>query len=177
MARQSRRSALSRATLLVLATGAASFFSVGFVPSPGKSCSRRDLVAALPVVGAFATGSAALADLSQWAGSYDDPLHPYCKRKVIVANEVSKTLLINAADGASTKSCKGKEVKKWSAVARVTSDNEMVVDFSEKGGPADVLAKWDENGIVFPDGNKWTKLRGAPDKKAKGVVTDANTLR
>ena len=66
---------------------------------------------------------------------------------------------------------------KWSAIARVTSDSEIVVDFSEKGGPADVTAKWDENGIVFPDGNKWTKLRGVPDKLAKGVTTGRNTLR
>ena len=32
---------------------------------------------------------------------------------------------------------------------------EMKVDFSPKGGPPDLIAKWTGDGIIFPDGNKW----------------------
>jgi len=34
----------------------------------------------------------------------------------------------------------------------------LQVDFSPKGGPADVVGKWKDGGIVFPDGNKWSKI-------------------
>jgi len=39
------------------------------------------------------------------------------------------------------------------------SGNEIVVDFSPKGGPKDLKGVFDRMGIQWPDGNKWT-LKG-----------------
>ena len=37
--------------------------------------------------------------------------------------------------------------------------NELLIDLSKSGlpGPGKVTAKWDGDGIVFPDGSKWTR--------------------
>ena len=51
--------------------------------------------------------------------------------------------------------------KKWRLFGKsVSNGNEIVVDFSPKGGPTDLKGTWvaAENGIKFPDGNVWTKL-------------------
>ena len=50
---------------------------------------------------------------------------------------------------------------------------EMVIDFSPKGGPKDLLAKWDaeRNGIAFPDGNLWSKIMVSP---FQGSFVDPN---
>jgi hypothetical protein len=35
-----------------------------------------------------------------------------------------------------------------------------------------MLAKFEDGGIVFPDGNKWTKVvRGTPDRRPKDMST------
>ena len=62
----------------------------------------------------------------------------------------------------------------WSIQGKVLSKNEAVIDFSPKGGPADLLAKIsdDGTGIVFPDGNKWTKVvDGTPERLPKDMST------
>jgi len=49
---------------------------------------------------------------------------------------------------------------------------QQFVDFSSKGGPSKILAKFEDGGIVFPDGNKWTKVaRGTPDRRPKDMST------
>lgn len=50
----------------------------------------------------------------------------------------------------------------WKVTGKTKGKDEAILDFSSKGGPADLLGKWDGSGIVFPDGNKWTKLSYAP---------------
>lgn len=46
------------------------------------------------------------------------------------------------------------------------------IDFSPKGGPDKLLAKYEDGGIVFPDGNKWTKVaRGTPNRRPKDMST------
>jgi len=46
------------------------------------------------------------------------------------------------------------------------------IDFSPKGGPEKLLAKYEDGGIVFPDGNKWTKVaRGTPLRRPKDMST------
>ena len=50
---------------------------------------------------------------------------------------------------------------------------EATIDFSSKGGPKDLVGKWDGSGIVFPDGNKWTKVVN-PDKSRR--PEDMSTL-
>lgn len=40
--------------------------------------------------------------------------------------------------------------------------NELTIDLSKSGlpGPSKVVAKWDGDGILFPDGSKWTRTSG-----------------
>ena len=48
--------------------------------------------------------------------------------------------------------------KPWK-VAAVPQGDKILVDFSPKGGPADVEGQWlGTGGIKFPDGNVWAKL-------------------
>ena len=69
----------------------------------------------------------------------------------------------------------------WKLTATVAEDDSTIrFDFSPKGGPKNVLGKpenLDGNmAIVFPDGNRWTKVAGGtPDrlpKKLKTMSTD-----
>jgi len=46
-----------------------------------------------------------------------------------------------------------------------SAPNQVLIDFSSKGGPKDLLGKWDGDGITFPDGNKWTKKKEVVVKK------------
>merc|ERR1719152_57911 len=62
-------------------------------------------------------------------GSYADPMHPGCKRKLI---KQGKFVLIQGAD---------EDGVKWQAKA-VPSGNSLLVDFSSKGGPKDVEGVW-----------------------------------
>jgi len=41
---------------------------------------------------------------------------------------------------------------------KFAAKSKIFVDFSPKGGPKDVVGKWQDGGIVFPDGNKWSKI-------------------
>ena len=51
------------------------------------------------------------------------------------------------------------------------SNTEAIIDFSPKGGPSNLGATWDD-GIVFPDGNKWTKVAaGTSDRLPKDMST------
>jgi hypothetical protein len=36
--------------------------------------------------------------------------------------------------------------------------DEILIDFTPKGGPKNLLGKWTGTGILFPDGNEWKKL-------------------
>ena len=82
-------------------------------------------------------------------GTFSDPNHPNGYRKISVAKGVATIV--------------GKDEpqdKEWTLKASVAPGaREMRVDFSPKGGPKDLLAKWSpkKNGIEFPDGNVWPK--------------------
>jgi len=102
--------------------------------------------------------TASAADAPQWAGMYDDPNHKECKRKVV---KVGKTKLrIDGRDGEPD--CGDGFVStpfSLTATLKSADSDEVLIDFSSKGGPADLLGKWDGDGIKFPDGNKWTKKK------------------
>ena len=96
-----------------------------------------------------------------FTGSYSDPKHPSCPR--LIAMEGS-TALITGADG--NPGCVGGEGNPWRLVGRIDETkgkdvDEIFVDFGPKGGPKDLMGKWEKNGIRWPDGNKWT-LEGRP---------------
>ena len=49
---------------------------------------------------------------------------------------------------------------------------QQFVDFSPKGGPEKMAVTYEDGAIVFPDGNKWTKVaRGTPDRRPKDMST------
>ena len=79
------------------------------------------------------------------AGTWKDPGHPGCTRKVQLSGNKA---FIKGAD---------EDGKPWKAVG-VISGNDVTIDFSAKGGPADVKATYVVGkGLVFPDGNVWTQ--------------------
>lgn len=88
---------------------------------------------------------------SPFEGDFHDPNHPEGYRKITVKEGVCTVV-----------GCDGPGKKEWTFVQNVIGGQmgtEMVIDFSPKGGPKDLLAKWDgaRNGIAFPDGNLWAK--------------------
>jgi len=174
--RGQRRSVLlpTVAVLAALAL-AAERISVGaFLPAPGPL--RRDALiqgfraAGVVGLGAFAQAPAALADAPKWEGNFDDPNHPGCKRQIsIVFGEVVQ---IDGADGEpGCKKGSGRQ-NRWKLKAKLPSpEGPLLVDFSPKGGPSDVKGEWKDGGIVFPDGNKWTKIELKQDDFTKATQT------
>jgi len=100
----------------------------------------------------------ALAANPAWEGKYADPRHVGCERE-IKANGLSLT--ISGTEGTPGPGCgAGDTETSWAIPASIKSQEspDIVIDFSQKGGPKDLPAKWDGDGIKFADGNKWMKL-------------------
>jgi hypothetical protein len=119
---------------------------------------------------------------SPFTGEYDDPMHPECLRSVKVVGakqgpdgrrERRPSAYIKGVDNAEgTKACSGTPdlSSVWNLEGKVSEDGEtIVIDFSPKGGPNRVVGTYDDlgsaPGIVFPDGNKWTKVAGGTPKR------------
>eukprot|EP00621_Florenciella_sp_RCC1693_P006004 CAMPEP_0182535684 /NCGR_PEP_ID=MMETSP1323-20130603/18510_1 /TAXON_ID=236787 /ORGANISM="Florenciella parvula, Strain RCC1693" /LENGTH=237 /DNA_ID=CAMNT_0024745849 /DNA_START=35 /DNA_END=748 /DNA_ORIENTATION=+ len=79
-------------------------------------------------------------------GEYSDPNHPDGFRVVTALKDQA---LIVGADGPKD--------AQWKLAGKMSGDN-VLIDFSPKGGPKDLLGKFDGSGIVFPDGNRWPKV-------------------
>jgi hypothetical protein len=62
----------------------------------------------------------------------------------------------------------------WKVEGTVKSTTSAEIDFSPKGGPSKLSAKFEDGGIVFPDGNKWTKL---PYVTKDRLPSDMSTLK
>jgi len=107
----------------------------------------------------------AQAAITRWSGIYKDPKHPGCERGITKDGDEFVISGTSAVDGA--KECeKDMKTKKWYLVATKGADDELIIDFSPKGGPKDAVAKWDGDGIVFPDGNRWSKIKRKPEEAA-----------
>jgi len=129
---------------------------------------------------AIKTGAA-----SAFTGDYDDPNHPGCLRQVKVVgapmNGVSGTrsafpvIEITGWDGPDgSKACTTRPPSRedlWEVKGSVKSSSSAVIDFSLKSGPPDLLAKYEDGGIVFPDGNKWKKVSEKKDRRPKEMST------
>merc|ERR1719433_177465 len=71
--------------------------------------------------------------------------------------------IVTGRDNNSGGGCKATiSEESWRLVAS-TNGNEILIDFSPKGGPRDLVGKWDGGGIVFPDGNRWRKMAEGED--------------
>ena len=45
--------------------------------------------------------------------------------------------------------------KRWKITGKINKNNDAVLDFSSKGGPKNIKAKFKEDNIKFGDGNSW----------------------
>ena len=108
-------------------------------------------IAAATAVGALltlATAGGARAAPSPFVGEFSDPKHPGYLRSI---------------SGDGTPGCmNGEKQKPWSLTGEVvkvpSKAPEILIDFSPKGGPKNLLGKLtEEGGILFPDGNTWSK--------------------
>lgn len=94
---------------------------------------------------------AAYAADSVFVGSYNDPNHPGCLRKITAKGKEITIVGSDNIDGSN----------QWIIKAKEEYPGTIFVDFSPKGGPADLLGVFDEkdNGIRWPDKNLWSKLK------------------
>lgn len=133
--------------------------------SKSDGCSSSSVtfksIAAATAVGALltlATAGGAHAAPSPFVGEFSDPKHPGCLRSISGDGAV---LDVKGTDG--TPGCTNGELQKpWSLKGEVvkipSKDPELLIDFSPKGGPKNLLGKLtSEGGILFPDGNTWSK--------------------
>ena len=93
-----------------------------------------------------------MEEKSVFEGSFSDPNHLEGYRHITVKDGVATIVGRDAP-----------HKNEWTFVQPVIggqSGTSMVIDFSPKGGPKDLLAQWDaaRNGIAFPDGNLWSKI-------------------
>ena len=79
---------------------------------------------------------------------YFDPVHHSAPRKV----EIKKNgeIMVKGIDKSNA--------KLWHASGKIIKKNDIVLDFSCKGGPKNIKAKILKNGIKFEDGNIWNIL-------------------
>ena len=161
------------------------------------SMSRRNLFgvfgsAGLAVAGATAFGEPANAATAKtgaasvFTGDYDDPNHPGCLRQVKVVGPKIRgdgtrsrfpVVEVKGYDGEGSGMCSDRPATYadlWAVEGKLMNDKEALLDFSAKGGPSNLLGKYEDGGIVFPDGNKWTKVaNGTPNRRP----VDMSTLR
>jgi len=150
--------------------------------SKKNAVDRREMFG---ILGSAMTGAAVMASVpgeaeaapalkvgpaSPFTGDYDDPNHPGCLRQVKVVGAPLKAdgtrprypiMEITGYDGnGSDKVCTERPTRAdlWKIQGKIKSNTEALIDFSPKGGPSDLVGTWDGEGIVFPDGNKWTKV-------------------
>jgi hypothetical protein len=157
-------------------------------PQPANTQNRRQLLGSLIGAGiAVATVVAAPQEASAtkaltglasvFTGDYDDPNHPGCLRQVKVVGAPLRgdgtrsaypVVEVKGWDGKEgDKICKDRPARSevWSVAGKLKSKDEASFDFSSKGGPANLVGKWDTDGILFPDGNKWLKVPiGTPER-------------
>mmetsp|Transcript_12332 Transcript_12332/g.28264 ORF Transcript_12332/g.28264 Transcript_12332/m.28264 type:complete len:169 (+) Transcript_12332:78-584(+) len=156
--RAQRRQPRALALLLLVAAAAllagnAAFAALGRRAALASAASAVGIAAFDAPEAAQAKSPGATSDA--WIGLYSDPMHPGCRREVVVD---FAGVFIEGADG-QPGCLKGEKLERWTLPATYTPGSDtLVIDFSPKGGPKDVKGTWDGNGIRFPDGNKWTRL-------------------
>lgn len=99
---------------------------------------------------------AAKGGTMRFSGTYSDPLHPDCER---VIKPEGTGIVITGTDEVGG--------PQWKVYGKVKGD-QVVIDFSPKGGPSEVVAQWSgeselyeratEGIFKFPDGNVWSRV-------------------
>mmetsp|Transcript_20419 Transcript_20419/g.50759 ORF Transcript_20419/g.50759 Transcript_20419/m.50759 type:complete len:183 (+) Transcript_20419:59-607(+) len=139
------------------------------------------LVTAMPQAASATAAKTGAAN--PFSGDYNDPNHPECLRQVKVVGAPLKgdgtrspypVIEVVGYDGKGGKVCTDRPTRDdlWKVEGTVKGPDTAFIDFSAKGGPEKLLAKYEDGGIVFPDGNKWTKVaRGTPDRRPADMST------
>jgi len=94
-----------------------------------------------------------------WQGRYKDPNHPGCTRVIYQGEDGLRLRLIDGQPGCLA----GEQLTFYELkVNFVEKKSTLDIDFSPKGGPAKVTAKYvpvgNYGGLQFPDGNTWTRI-------------------
>eukprot|EP00443_Scrippsiella_acuminata_P031638 CAMPEP_0115218072 /NCGR_PEP_ID=MMETSP0270-20121206/26193_1 /TAXON_ID=71861 /ORGANISM="Scrippsiella trochoidea, Strain CCMP3099" /LENGTH=197 /DNA_ID=CAMNT_0002631985 /DNA_START=31 /DNA_END=624 /DNA_ORIENTATION=- len=148
---------------------------------PDAAATRRALIlgpaaaAASTLVAREESAEAATSVMKPpWAGKYTDPQHPGCPREIERQGKLVSITGYDAVPGpACGESASFSDLKSMLKAAPVSEfdikgqvkfnsdakQEQLLIDFSSKGGPKNVLGVWDGDGIKFPDGNKWTKTK------------------
>eukprot|EP00568_Trieres_chinensis_P001274 CAMPEP_0183309564 /NCGR_PEP_ID=MMETSP0160_2-20130417/25415_1 /TAXON_ID=2839 ORGANISM="Odontella Sinensis, Strain Grunow 1884" /NCGR_SAMPLE_ID=MMETSP0160_2 /ASSEMBLY_ACC=CAM_ASM_000250 /LENGTH=187 /DNA_ID=CAMNT_0025473617 /DNA_START=61 /DNA_END=624 /DNA_ORIENTATION=- len=142
--------------------------------------------AAAIVVGADEANAAAATTgaANVFTGDYDDPNHPGCLRQVKVVGApmradgsrppyaIVEVTGYDGKDGETTCTDRPTRSDLWKVQGKTMGKTQAVIDFSAKGGPANLSAKYEGDGIVFPDGNKWVKVpQGTNSRRPKDMST------
>jgi len=126
--------------------------SLKMVDQSSATVGRRALLSSIMAASSALVAGYPVQAANEFDGDYTDPKHPGCSR-TIVSQGAQAT--VTGADGKPA--CKpGEPTKAWKLEGKISGE-EIFVDFSPKGGPKDLLGKWDGSGIRWPDGNKWSK--------------------
>mmetsp|Transcript_17967 Transcript_17967/g.41936 ORF Transcript_17967/g.41936 Transcript_17967/m.41936 type:complete len:189 (+) Transcript_17967:89-655(+) len=129
--------------------------------SSRRAALQAGLVAAA-AAGPLAVQEEASASPVRWSGTYRDPMHPGCLRRI--TKDKDTFLIVGTSSKDGSKDCKSnpKTVQRWELTGTVPFNpfgpEEMIIDFTPKGGPSAVTATLEKGGIRFPDGNKWTRI-------------------
>ena len=94
-----------------------------------------------------------VANSVDFAGSYSDPFHTNCQRIIVVPTP--NTAILYGTDGNPGCPVDGSG-NSWELTGTIDGNN-ILVDFTPKGGPKNLKGTFDTDGIKWPDGNKWTK--------------------
>jgi hypothetical protein len=159
----------------------------------GKNVSRRGAFGLLSAGAASAflmkpqlafAAAAKTGTASPFTGDYNDPNHPECLRQVKVVGAPLRAdgtrsqypvIEVTGYDGKGDgKICTDRPTREdlWKIQGTVKTNNSAIIDFSPKGGPTNLLATYEDGGIVFPDGNKWTKVaRGTNSRRPADMST------
>lgn len=95
-----------------------------------------------------------------WQGRYADPNHPGCKREILSAMSGMIVRIVDGEPGC----LQGEKLKFYELQTTWPGKptDKLDIDFSPKGGPKKVTAKYLAEGkfgaLLFPDGNKWVRL-------------------
>jgi hypothetical protein len=121
---------------------------------------------------------------SPFTGDYNDPNHPECLRQVKVvgaplradgSRSAYPVIEVTGYDGKGQGPiCTDRPTRAdlWKVQGTVKSTKTALIDFSPKGGPPNLLATYEDGAIVFPDGNRWTKVpQGTNDRRPADMST------
>jgi len=111
-----------------------------------------------------------LSSAGGFQGFYTDPGHPKGYRVVRLTGKGKAVVELQDDPKGEVLNIAAKVVEKKG------EDTKILIDFSVKGGPKDVTAVYKDGNLVFPDGNKWPKMRGVPGVYAVVPGPDAKIM-